>query len=555
MIAKITTIELFSFNPSSRTNQEDYRAISDAPIVENVSNETMIRIRDESRNTIIYSALVVTQFLGMIIRSATFFTMCILASINLHNRIFFCLMRAPISFFDSVPTGRIMNRFTKDMGIIDEQLPLAAYDLNLLSLNVRAAYIRTARDLKRYESMARSPIYNHMTATLSGLATIRSFEVPETFTDQYYRFQDDHTAIYVLCFASSRLLGLAMDLICIAYIACVAFFLMLSFEDIQSGTAGLAFSMALGLTSMTQWGVRQSAEVENQMTSVERIINYSNLEPEAPLTSEYKFPENWPQKANLVFDHVYLTYENQSAPVLKDLCFEIIGGEKVGIVGRTGAGKSSILSALFRMIETKGNILIDGVNTKDIGLHELRSRMSIIPQQPVAFIGSLRKNLDPFDECSDEEIWSALDKVELKTVVNDMIGKLDYQLSEGGGNLSVGQRQLICLARALLRKNKLLVLDEATANVDHRTDTLIQQTIRKNFQHCTVITIAHRLNTIIDSDRILVLDAGQVVQFDSPHNLLQDQNGIFYHLVQQTGPQMSKKLTMTATKTFEMKHH
>ena len=307
--------------------------------------------------------------------------------------------------------------------------------------------------------------------------------------------------------------------------------------------------MALGLTGMTQWGVRQSAEVENQMTSVERIIEYSELKPEASLKSDYKFLKNWPQNGQVIFDHVYLTYDGSSAPVLKDLCFEINGGEKIGIVGRTGAGKSSILAALFRMIEIDGKITIDNVNCRDIGLHELRSKMSIIPQEPVAFIGSLRKNLDPFDDRNDEEIWSALEKVQLKNVVNEMPGKLEYQLSEGGGNLSVGQRQLICLARALLRRNKILVLDEATANVDHHTDSLIQQTIRNNFDDCTVITIAHRLNTIIDSDRILVLDAGRVAQFDTPNNLLQDSNGIFYNLIEQTGPQMAEKLkTIASTK-------
>lgn len=347
-----------------------------------------------------------------------------------------------------------------------------------LILIVRAAYIHTARDMKRYEALVRSPLYTHMTVTLNGLATIRAFEVPDAFTQQYYRYQNTHTATYFVCFASSRLLGFTMDIICLAYILAVALFLMLFSEGIDSGTAGLAFSMALGLTGMTQWGVRQSAEVENQMTSVERIIDYSNIEPEAELITDYKLAENWPQFGNLVFEHVYLTYDNTEKPVLKDLCFVIKGGEKIGIVGRTGAGKSSILAALFRMNEVKGKIVLDGVNCRDIGLHQLRSKISIIPQEPVAFIGSLRKNLDPFDEHTDEIIWSTLDKVQLKNVVNDMPGKLQHQLSEGGSNFSVGQRQLICLARALLRNNRLLVLDEATSNVDHQTDSLIQQTIR-----------------------------------------------------------------------------
>lgn len=207
------------------------------------------------------------------------------------------------------------------------------------------------------------------------------------------------------------------------------------------------------------------------------------------------------------------------------------------------------------MTEVSGKIIIDGVVCSKIGLHELRKNISIIPQEPMAFIGTLRKNLDPFDEHSDEQIWQVLEEVQLKKSVQEMNNQLNYQLSESGGNLSVGQRQLICLARALLRQNKIICLDEASANCDIKTDTLIQRTIRRNFASCTIITIAHRLNTIIDSDRVLVLDAGQVVQFDTPYNLLQDASGIFFNLVEQTGPQMSARLRKAAAEAKSRDNH
>ena len=317
--------------------------------------------------------------------------------------------------------------------------------------------------------------------------------------------------------------------------------------DIAGGTAGLIISSSLMIAGSMQYGVRQSAEFESQMISVERIVEYQDLEQESsPKSMKMPKPDaNWPTKGEIIFDKMSLAYDLEEKPVLRNLECKIKGGEKIGIVGRTGAGKSSMIAALFRLTEPTGSIRIDGIDTQSVVLDDLRKKISIIPQDPVVFSGTVRYNLDPFSEYPDNELWSTLDKVQLRSQIDNLSGKLDAHIADGGSNLSVGQRQLICLARAILRRNRILVLDEATANVDHQTDNLIQKTIRSEFKSCTVLTIAHRLNTIIDCDRVLVLDAGQIVDFDTPYQLLNERS-LFYELCHKTGHSMFDHLYQMA---------
>uniref|UniRef100_H3A153 ATP binding cassette subfamily C member 4 n=1 Tax=Latimeria chalumnae TaxID=7897 RepID=H3A153_LATCH len=385
--------------------------------------------------------------------------------------------------------------------------------LVIIFVFLRRYFLQTSRDIKRLESTTRSPVFSHLSSSLQGLWTIRAFKAEQRCQAIFDAHQDLHSGTQLInnSVTTSRWFAVRLDFISAVFVTFVAFGSILlangksKFPELEAGQVGLTLSYAIMLTGLFQWAVRQSAEVENLMTSVERVTEYSELQSEAPLESDKPPPKDWPNQGVIVFENVNFAYSGYGPLVLKNLNACIRSKEKVGIMGRTGAGKSSIIATLFRLAEPEGKIMIDGVLTSELGLHDLRKKISIIPQDPVLFTGTMRKNLDPFSEYHDEELWKALEEVQLKEVVEELPSKLETELAEAGSNFSVGQRQLVCLARAVLRKNRILVIDEATANVDpSRTDELIQKTIREKFAQCTVLTIAHRLNTIIDNDKILV---------------------------------------------------
>ncbi|KAL7825704.1 hypothetical protein SRHO_G00334420 [Serrasalmus rhombeus] len=526
----------------------------------------------------IYSGLTVGTVIFGFMRSLMMFNALVRSAQTLHNRMFNCILRTPVRFFDINPIGRILNRFSKDIGHLDSLLPWTFVDfiqvflqiigviavaasvipwimipvlpLLIVFLFLRRYFLQTSRDVKRLESTTRSPVFSHLSSSLQGLWTIRAFKAEERFQQTFDAHQDLHSEAWFLFLTTSRWFAVRLDGMCSVFVTITAFGCILLRHNLEAGAVGLALSYAVTLTGMFQWGVRQSAEVENMMTSVERVVEYTELESEAPWETQKRPPPEWPSQGMITFDQVNFSYSSDGPVVLKNMTAMFRPKEKVGIVGRTGAGKSSLISALFRLAEPEGKIYVDGMLTSEIGLHDLRQKMSIIPQDPVLFTGTMRKNLDPFNEHSDEALWNALEEVQLKSVVEELPSKLETVLAESGSNFSVGQRQLVCLARAILRKNRILIIDEATANVDPKTDELIQKTIREKFHECTVLTIAHRLNTIIDSDRILVLDAGRIHDYDEPHVLLQNQDGIFYKMVQQTGKAEAASLKQLAKQAY-----
>ncbi|KAI1311964.1 hypothetical protein EDD11_003220 [Mortierella claussenii] len=582
-------------------------------------------VAGEGRHTIgeflgVYAALVLSfMLMNVTVTYVAMVLAAVRASTRLHESLLSKLLRLPMSFFDTTPLGRVVNRFSSDIFSVDELTPwnfinvfmcgtsvlgtiiviatttpifLAVVPpLVVVYVLVQTYFIHTSRALKRIESVSKSPIYQHFSETLAGVTTIRALAANDRFIADNAAKADIAANAYFSWVVTNRWLQIRLEGLGSVVVLAAALFAVLSRNSLNSANVGLALSYALSVTQDITWLVRSYCDLQNQLVAVERVDEYANKNPEAPAETDVQLPNNWPDQGRVEFRNYSTRYREGLDLVIKDITFTVEPAEKVGIVGRTGAGKSSLTLALFRIIEAAnshwakasyngpdldadvdkkdlvtitdkqktivdddkhqhhdvtdleqveveedgGSIWIDGIDISTVGLNYLRQHLAIIPQDPTLFVGTVRENLDPFEELQDVDLWEALERAHLKDHISSLAGGLSFKVSQNGDNFSVGQRSLICLARALLRKTKILILDEATAAVDVETDELIQKTIRKEFKDRTILTIAHRIKTVMDSDKILVLEKGRVEEFESPEVLLKRPDSLFFSLAQQAG--------------------
>ncbi|KAL5579421.1 hypothetical protein UlMin_011863 [Ulmus minor] len=471
------------------------------------------------------------------------------------------IFKAPMLFFDSTPVGRILIRASSDLSILDYDIPfstiyvIAAFIEQIATFAVMASvtwqilivviltmvankyvqgyYLATARELIRINGTTKAPVTNYVAETALGAVTIRAFRSVDRFFQNYLKLVDTDAALFFLSNASMEWLVLRIEALQNLTLFITAFLLILiPKSNVAPGLVGLSLSYALAMTGTQIFLTRWYCNLSNYIVSVERIKQFMHIPPEPPaIIEDRRPPPSWPNKGRIELDSLKIRYRPNSPLVLKGITCTFKEGTRVGVVGRTGSGKTTLISALFRLVEPmSGKIVIDGLDICSIGLKDLRINLSIIPQEPTLFRGSIRTNLDPLGLYSDEEIWKALEKCQLKATVSSLPNLLDSSVSDEGENWSAGQRQLFCLGRVLLKRNKILVLDEATASIDSATDAILQRIIREEFSECTVITVAHRVPTVIDSDMVMVLSYGNLVEYDEPSKLI-DANSYFSKLV------------------------
>ncbi|NXJ90469.1 MRP1 protein, partial [Corythaixoides concolor] len=530
---------------------------TDDPVLNGTQQHTELRVG-------VFGVLGVVQALGRFASIAAVLLGGVLASHKLFLQLLRNVARSPMVFFEQTPIGNLLNRFSREMDAIDSVIPdklksLLGFLFNLLEIYLviivatpRAAmaivpltvlyavfqhfYVITSCQLRRTEAASRSPIYSHISETFQGSSVIRAYKDQKRFILKSNFLVDENQRICFPGAVADRWLATNLEFLGNGIVLFAALFAAMGRTYLSPGTAGFSISYALQITGVLNWMVRSWTEIENNIVSVERVREYSRTPKEAPWTLNGK-PEDqvWLTEGRIEFRNYSLRYRPDLDLALKHVNLTINGQEKIGITGRTGAGKSTLAVGLLRLVEAaEGAILIDGLDIAELGLHDLRTKITVIPQDPVLFSGSLRMNLDPLNQYTDGDIWTALELTQLKNFVAELPDQLEYKCTDQGENLSTGQKQLVCLARALLRKAKILILDEATAAVDLETDLQIQSTLKTQFKDSTVLTIAHRINTVMDCDRILVLENGRIAEFDTLEHLIA-QKGLFYRLMEESG--------------------
>ncbi|XP_033646525.1 ATP-binding cassette sub-family C member 9-like [Asterias rubens] len=509
-----------------------------------------------------YAGLSIVTIVTSTVSSTLISIASLFAAKNLHNSMLQRVISAPMRFFDTTPIGRVLNRFSSDTSTIDQRLGATMSGFLSFTISCAAAvlvnaiitwyfiialtpvfflyvllmkvFIATSRDIQRLDSISKSPVYAHFSESLGGLSTIRAYQQEKRFQGAIIKKIECSNLTFMYLNTGNRWLGTRLDLIGASIVLLAGMSTMitaLTTGTLQPSLVGLAITYALSISGMLNWVIRMSADLEMQMNAMERVEYYKSIETENYDGIVNPGPD-WPDKGEIVYSGVSARYASDLDPVLHDIDIHFKSAEKIGICGRTGSGKSSLTLTLFRIIQTfKGRIMVDGTNIAHLPLAEVRRRFAIIPQDPVLFNGTIRFNLDARGEHDDDALWESLEIAQLKGVVSDLDLKLDAMVTEGGENFSVGQRQLFCLARAFLRKTRILVMDEATASIDLETDAILQEVVARAFKERTILTIAHRVQTILDSDHILVLNEGRIAEYDTPQNLLAQEDSIFASLV------------------------
>ncbi|KAL5004806.1 hypothetical protein ScPMuIL_018262 [Solemya velum] len=511
----------------------------------------------------VYGLGLVLMIIFTAFRALVFTKITLHASSNIHDRMFNRVLSSTMSFFDETPVGRIINRFSADMDEIDSRLPfsldiflqnillvissfivigcvspwflIALVPLLVFFLILNIIFTSGVRELKRVDANTRSPLLSHVTASVQGISTIHAYRKSKDFLKQYFKLLDKNTVPFMLFYCSNRWLAVRLDLISNVVIAVTGILVVFTRDQIPPAMAGLAMAFAIQTTGLFQFTVRMAIDTESRFISVQRLKHYTEDIDQEPENVEGELPEKWPTRGRIVFQRLKMRYRDKLPNALRGVSFVAHAEERIGIVGKSGSGKSSLGVALFRLVNPSyGSISIDNIDISKVPLKKLRSSLSIIPQDPVLFVGTVRYNLDPFDNYTDEELWSALGKCHIKDTIAALDLKLLSPVVENGDNFSIGEKQLLCLARALLRKCKIMVLDEATASIDTETDSLVQKTIREAFSDCTMFIIAHRLNTVLHCDRILVMEDGKVAECDKPSVLLANPSSKFKAMLDAT---------------------